>query len=203
MSSENKILSSESQKEDEQIILRCRKDDSMSAFGLLVEKYQDRLFNTILRMTGNYDDALEITQEAFCRSLRSLSRFRGGSVFYTWLYRIGMNLCIDYKAKRQRLRIAEQYSGDISETQAGGLFDMVESREQSPQKRAAQREDYHRVLTQIESLEPQDRAIIILREIEGLDYKHISKVLEVPLGTVKSRLARVRFKLREQLISSR
>ena len=200
MSSDNNLLSSESQKEDEQLIVRCRKDDSMAAFGLLVVKYQDRLFNTALRMVGNYDDALEITQEAFCRALRSLSRFRGGSVFYTWLFRIAMNLCIDHKSKKHRLRIADNYnSNDVSETQAGTLFDIMESREPSPTKTVANREDYHRILAAIEALSPQDRAIIVLREIEALDYKHISKVLEIPLGTVKSRLARIRFKLRENL----
>ncbi len=199
MSSNNNLLSSESQKEDEQLIVRCRKDDSMAAFGLLVEKYQDRLFNTVYRMTGNYDDGLEITQESFCRALRSLSRFRGGSVFYTWLFRIAMNLCIDYKGKKQRLRIAGDRGGGISDTQAGNLFDMMESREKDPQEKAMSRETYRKVLASIEELETQDRAIIVLREIEGLDYKHISKVLEIPVGTVKSRLARVRYKLRAKL----
>ena len=196
----NNLLSSSSQKEDEQLILRCRKDDSMAAFGLLVEKYQNRLFNTIYRMVGNYDDALEITQEAFCKALRSLSRFRGGSVFYTWLFRIAMNLCFDHKSKQHKLRIAESYDNEMTDNQASTLFDMVESRERQPQDNVMNRESYQRVIKSINELDPQDRAIIVLREIENLDYKHISKVLEIPVGTVKSRLARVRFKLREKLL---
>ncbi|MBN2842462.1 MAG: sigma-70 family RNA polymerase sigma factor [Sedimentisphaerales bacterium] len=201
MSSENNILSAESQRADEQLIVRCRKDDSMAAFGELVEKYQDRLFNMILRMTGNYDDAQELTQESFCRALRSLSRFRGGSIFYTWLYRIALNLCIDYKGKKQKLRIVGDYNPQPgSEHQARNLFDLMESREPLPVDAAINKDDYHRVLAAIESLEGQDRAILLLREVEQLDYKHISRILEVPVGTVKSRLARARLKLSEKLI---
>lgn len=196
----NNLLSSSSQKEDEQLILRCRKDDSMAAFGLLVEKYQSRLFNTVYRMIGNYDDGLEITQEAFCRALRSLSRFRGGSVFYTWLFRIAMNLCFDHKSRQYKLKIADNYQSEMTENQASTLLDMVESRERTPQDNVMNRESYQRVINSINELDPQDRAIIVLREIENLDYKHIAKVLEVPVGTVKSRLARVRYKLREKLL---
>lgn len=204
MASENNILSTESQRDDEQLIVRCRKDDSMAAFGQLVEKYQSRLFNMALRMTGNYDDAQEITQEAFCRALRSLSRFRGGSVFYTWLYRIAMNLCIDHKGKKQKLRIVENYQPSSGGgTQAQTLFDLLESHEQEPAKVVSIKEDYHRVLKAIESLEPQDRAILLLRELELLDYKHISRVLEIPIGTVKSRLARARMKISEKILSNK
>ena len=200
MAGENKLPRPESQREDEQIILRCRKDDSMAAFGLLVEKYQDRVFNAALRMVGNHDDALDLTQEAFCRALRSLSRFRGGSVFYTWMFRITMNLCIDFRVKRKRLRVASDIErGDVSESQAGTLFDMVESREPGPVMAVQANEKRERIMAAIMSLEPQDRAIVVLREIEQLDYKQISKVLEVPVGTVKSRLARARLKLRTKL----
>ena len=200
MAGENKLPGPESQREDEQIILRCRKDDSMAAFGLLVDKYQDRVFNAALRMVGNHDDALDLTQEAFCRALRSLSRFRGGSVFYTWMFRITMNLCIDFRVKNKRLRVASDFErGDISESQASTLFDMVESREPEPVMAMQAREKRERILSAIESLEPQDRAIVVLREIEQLDYKQISKTLEVPVGTVKSRLARARLKLRTKL----
>ena len=200
MAGENKLPMPESQREDEQIILRCRKDDSMAAFGLLVEKYQDRVFNAALRMVGNHDDALDLTQEAFCRALRSLSRFRGGSVFYTWMFRITMNLCIDFRVKRRRLRVAGDFAEpDVSESQAGTLFDMMESREPGPAVAAQAKEKRERILAAIESLDPQDRAIVVLREVEQLDYKQISKVLEVPVGTVKSRLARARLKLRTKL----
>ncbi len=200
MAGENKLPMPESQREDEQIILRCRKDDSMAAFGLLVEKYQDRVFNAALRMVGNHDDALDLTQEAFCRALRSLSRFRGGSVFYTWMFRITMNLCIDFRVKSRRLRVASDFErGDMSESQASTLFDMVEGREPEPDQVVQTREKRERILAAIESLDSQDRAIVVLREIEQLDYKQISKVLEVPIGTVKSRLARARLKLRTKL----
>jgi RNA polymerase sigma-70 factor, ECF subfamily len=186
--------------EDEALIARCR-TGNMVAFGQLVERYQDRLFNAVSRMVGNQDDALEITQEAFYRAMKGLKKFRGSAGFFTWLYRIGMNLCINHHRRSQRVHITSLQSGnDVMGRQADHLAAMARSSEYSPDKQVQIKESYDRVLTAMETLEPSARAVVVLRDIEQLHYGQIAQILELPIGTVKSRLSRARGALREQLL---
>ena len=174
---------------EELLISRCRAGN-MVAFGELIEKYQDRLFNATFRMVGNYDDAEELTQEAFVRALKGLKRFRGNAKFYTWLFRIAINLCINHRRRRARLM--------PTGGQAAALLDLADEKNPSPLREAQIRERHQRVLDALERLEPEARAIVILRDIEQLDYGEIGRILEVPLGTVKSRLYRARMAVRRQ-----
>ena len=186
--------------EDETLISRCR-SGNMVAFGQLIEKYQDRLFNAVLRMVGNQDDALELTQEAFYRAIKGLKKFRGNAGFYTWLYRIGMNLCINHHRRRQRVHMSPLYSGDdVLAGQARGLASMADDAGDSPVHRAQVKEDHRRILAALEQLEAPARAVLVLRDIEGLNYGQIASILDVPTGTVKSRLSRARATLRGQLL---
>jgi RNA polymerase sigma-70 factor, ECF subfamily len=189
--------------EDDLLIARCR-GGNMVAFGQLVEKYQDRLFNAVLRMVANQDDALELTQEAFFRAIKGLKNFKGRAGFYTWLFRIGMNLALNHRKRSQTVRFASIHSSDeMLGTQADGLLAAVSGRQDnSPVRQAQVNEDYHRLLQALENLEPNARAVVVLRDIEELDYDQIAKILEVPTGTVKSRLARARALLRQQLMES-
>jgi RNA polymerase sigma-70 factor, ECF subfamily len=189
--------------EDDLLIARCR-SGNMVAFGQLVEKYQDRLFNAVLRMVGNQDDALELTQEAFFRAIKGLKKFRGKAGFYTWLFRIGMNLSLNHRKRSQTVRFASIHStSEVMGTQADGLLAAVGGRqENSPIRQAQVNEDYQRLLRAMEELEPHARAVVVLRDIEELSYEQIAKILEVPIGTVKSRLARARALLRRQLMES-
>jgi len=186
--------------DEEELLARCCKDD-MAAFGKLIEKYQDRLFNVILRMVSNYDDAQELSQEAFCRAVKGIKKFRGNSCFYTWLFRIGMNLSINYRHHKELVHFSSIDSlSDSTGRQADGLKAILEAKEDiSPLGKAQLKEGHQRVLQALERLEPPAKAVVILRDIEGLSYSQIARILDVPAGTVKSRLCRARTILRKML----
>ena len=186
---------------NEDVLLdRCRKGD-MAAFGQLIEKYQDRLFNVILRMVSNYDDAQELTQDAFCRAIKGIKKFRGNSGFYTWLFRIGVNLSINYKHRKELVRFSSiESSSDATGRQADGLKAIIQAKDDtSPSRQVQIKEEHQRILKALEQLEPPARAVVVLRDIEGLNYSQIARILDVPTGTVKSRLCRARTVLRKML----
>ena len=185
---------------DELLISRCRSGD-MTAFGALAEKYQHRLFNVVLRMVYNFDDAQELTQETFVRALKGLKKFRGQAGFYTWLFRIGFNLCINYRRKQQPVSFSTfQSQREVGGRQADGLMEMADSRSPLPTRQVQISEEHRRVMEALGQLAPDARAVVVLRDIEELDYAEIAKILEIPSGTVKSRLFRARMALREQLL---
>ena len=184
---------------DELLVERCREGE-FAAFGPLIEKYQDRLFNALLRMVNNYDDAQDLTQEAFVRALQGLKKFRSGAGFYTWLFRIGMNLAINFHRRHQKVKFTslEGSSSHLGQ-QAEGLLNLIESDVKSPASQVQLKEEYIRVLQVLEELEAPARAVLVLRDIEEFDYAQIAQILEIPVGTVKSRLARARMSIREKL----
>ncbi|KPK77221.1 MAG: hypothetical protein AMJ79_03980 [Phycisphaerae bacterium SM23_30] len=186
---------------DEILLDRCRRGDR-AAFGLLIEKHQHRLFNAVLRMVNNYDDAQELTQDAFVRALQSVDNFRGHAGFYTWLFRIGMNLSINFRRRRGgkvRFVSLQQRSEQLGR-QADGLLNLVDQQNILPDEQAQNREMHQRALEALQDLEGPSRAVVVLRDIEGLDYGEIAEILELPVGTVKSRLFRARLALREKLL---
>ena len=195
-----KEQSSGSGTEDEQLVSRCRGGD-MAAFGRLIEKYQHRLFNTILRTVGNYDDAQELTQEAFVRAMQAIKKFRGSASFYTWLFRIGMNLSINHHRRRQRVHFASLHREEAGGQAEGLVAALADTQSPSPLGQSELKEEYHRVLEALDDLEAPARAVVVLRDIEELNYDEISRILEVPIGTVKSRLFRARNALRAGLLS--
>lgn len=185
---------------DEQVLIsQCRHGD-MAAFGQLVQTYQHRLFNTMLRMSGNEDDALELTQETFVRALQGIKKFRSQSSFYTWLFRIGVNLALSHRQRKTKIRFRSLHQ-DITTPghQADGLAALMADDQPTPQMQADIQEQHQRVLGALAQLEPAARAIVILRDIEGHNYEQIAHILEVPMGTVKSRLARARMAVRNLL----
>ena len=188
---------------EESLVSSCRAGD-MAAYGVLVERYQHRLFNAMVRLVGNYDDAEEVTQEAFIRALQGLKRFRGSSRFYTWLFRIGMNLGINLMRRRGRVKMhsldVSLGSGSGSGGQAASLVGLVEDDTESPVKQAEMKEAYESALAALAELEPETRAVVVLRDIEQLSYAQIGQIMVVPVGTVKSRLFRARMTLRERLL---
>jgi len=185
---------------DALLISRCRSGD-MKAFGTLVEKYQDRLFNAVHRMVYNVDDAQELTQEAFVRALKGLKKFREQAGFYTWLFRIGFNLCINYRRKQQSVSFsALQRPSERGGHQAAGLMEMADSQSPQPARQVQLGEEHQRVIDALQRLAPEARAVVVLRDIEELDYAEMAAILEIPTGTVKSRLFRARMALREQLL---
>ncbi len=163
----------------------------------LLERYERRLLSVIVGMVRNPEDAREILQETFVRAFRNLDGFKGESSFYTWIYRIAMNLAIDHQrrgGKRplvefdEAIGVKEDAVGDGSAILGTDPFKSVRSRELG-----------RKIFEAIESLTPDHRAVILLREIDGLSYEEISEVLGCSLGTVMSRLHYARKKLQSRL----
>ncbi len=186
--------------EDAALVERARIGD-MQAFGALVAKYQDRVFNMVYRMCRRREDAEELAQEAFLKALEKISQFRGQSRFYTWLFRIAVNLVLSHRRKSGRIKFHSLSGGDDSEgSQAANLAaSIAERREASPSARAMSVETRQRVLAAMEALDDEMRLVVILRDSEDMDYAQIAEVLSIPLGTVRSRLHRARCELKEQL----
>lgn len=179
------------------------------AYGRLVGVYQDRLFNAILRLVGNHDEARELTQETFTRGLDKLDSFRGDASPYTWLFRIATNLSISRLRKVQRHRefSLDRPSGaggsraSGNEDQASALVGRLAASDATPADEIIRRERGEKVLAALGRLDAEYRAVLVMRDIEGFDYQQMAEVLGLPLGTLKSRLFRARLALRDELKS--
>jgi RNA polymerase sigma-70 factor (ECF subfamily) len=190
--------------DDAALVEQCRRGD-MQAFGSLVAKYQDRIFNMIYRMCGRRADAEELAQEAFLKALERITQFRGQSQFYTWLFRIAANLTISHRRRGGRVRF-QSLSGpeEFEQNQADALTAaMAHRRNPAPDAAAVAAETNRRVMEALEELDDEFRLVVVLCDIEEMDYARIAQVLGVPVGTVKSRLHRARCMLREKLADLR
>lgn len=162
-----------------------------AAFGELVRKYQDRLYNTVVHVVGSIDDAQDVVQDAFVQAFVKLDGFQRASAFYTWLYRIAFNLAISRKRRQKPTTSLDRQrddSGDELADDGAAPTDRLEQQELAVQVQAA-----------LATLSEEHRTIVVLREIDGCDYEAIAEILELPVGTVRSRLHRARLQLREQL----
>jgi RNA polymerase sigma-70 factor, ECF subfamily len=186
-----------------ELVRRAQQGDR-PAYGQLVLAYQDRLYNAVLRVVGDREDARELTQEAFARGLSKLDSFRGDASPYTWLFRIAVNLAISRLRKVQRRRVfslADVRPGTPGEGgQASVLLDQLQDRQSAdPAATAEARERGQQVLSALGRLDAEYRTVLVMRDIEGFDYQEMADVLSLPLGTLKSRLFRARLALRDEL----
>lgn len=177
-------------KDDAQLIHESLAGDS-GAFGQLVRKHQDRLFNTIIHVVGCSEEAEDVVQEAFVLAFVRLATFQHNSSFYTWLYRIAFNTAISRRRRRKSESSVEQ-SRELTGCEPIDRGD-------TPTERLERDERIWQVRQALETLTEDHRAILVLREIEGCCYDTISEVLGLPIGTVRSRLHRARLQLREHL----
>ena len=190
--------------EDAALVEQCRKGD-MQAFGSLVAKYQDRIFNMVFRMCGRRADAEELAQETFLKALERIGQFRGQSQFYTWLFRIAANLTISHRRRSGRVRF-QSLGGpdDVDHSQADALTAaMARRRNPAPEAAAMAVETNRRVMAALEELDDEFRLVVVLCDMQEMDYAQIAQVLGVPVGTVKSRLHRARCILKEKLADLR
>jgi RNA polymerase sigma-70 factor (ECF subfamily) len=182
---------------DAEVVQRARQGDH-DAFRVLVERYQGRAYGLALRVLRDEEQARDAVQDAFLKAYGSLDRFEGRSSFYTWLYRIVMNLCLDQK-RRDRSDREVEWNDDV----ATGL----EERESGPAgsagvapDAAVERAELHEIMRRaIDELPEDARRTVELREIDGLSYKEIAAALGIPKGTVMSRLHYARRRLQEIL----
>jgi RNA polymerase sigma-70 factor (ECF subfamily) len=183
-------------------LLRKAQLGDRAAFGQIVILFQDRIYNAILRIVADREEARELTQETFTRALVKIDSFRGEAGPYTWLFRIAVNLAISELRKNQRHRTLslDQPTSRGGEDQASALVDRVaESKNLDPAGIAENRERDQQVLAALSRLDAEYRAVLVMRDIEGFDYQQMAQVLDLPLGTLKSRLFRARLALRDEL----
>lgn len=162
-----------------------------AAFGTLVTTYQDRLFQMLVQVTGSRQDAEDIAQETFIQAYQKLAHFAGKSEFYTWLYRIAINRWL---SRRRRRRV--EYSIDDLRERNGVEPASAEAR---PDGKLERDEQVHLVRAALERLSDDYRTILVLREFEGCDYDTLAEMLDLPPGTVRSRIHRARLELKRQL----
>ena len=180
--------------DDRELIRRCQ-DGDVAAFEPLVEKYRQRVWRLAYQILRDREEAWDCAQEAFVRAFSSLSSFRGQSAFYTWLFRITVNVATDrHRSRGARTRAfgGEAVSDEEWERTAVDV-------EEGPDDAALRSEERERIERALDSLPPKARTIIILSDIEGLSYREIAAVLNCPMGTVMSRLHNARRRLRERL----
>jgi len=189
--------------EDLGLIRRFKAGDS-DAMEQLVVKYQDRIFNVILKMCGNADDAAELTQDTFVKIIENIQRFKGRSSFYTWAFRIAVNLTLNFCKRRKKVGY-RSLDSEYEEIDRQGKFDLKQflTDESSPDPAGlAQNKEVCDILVRaLNRLDEPHKAVVVLRDIEGMNYNQIAQVLELELGTVKSRLSRARSSLKEILES--
>jgi RNA polymerase sigma-70 factor (ECF subfamily) len=176
---------------DWELVQQCQAGD-MGAFQELVSRYQQKVFMVILGLLRNREDALEVSQETFFRAYRKINSFQGGSSFYTWLYRIAVNMAIDAqrRLKRNPLDFRESMDSVLEERNEVAKDPFADVHDQQLREKLAQA---------INGLTPEHRAVIVLRTLEGLSYKDIGEILGCSEGTVMSRLHYARKKLQEKL----
>jgi len=181
---------------DRQLVERAQRGDKR-AFELLVEKYQRKLARLLSRLIRDPGEVEDVTQEAFIKAYRALPSFRGDSAFYTWLYRIGINTAKNYLvAMGRRAPTSTEVEAEAAEGQDGGelLRDI-----NTPDSVLLSKEIGDTVNAAIESLPEELRSAIQLRELEGMSYEEIAKLMDCPIGTVRSRIFRAREAIAERL----
>lgn len=187
---------SEAPVDDFALVQRCQRGE-LDAYEVLVMRYQQRIYNVIYGIVRNAGDAEELCQEAFVKAWRSLKNFKGDSSFYTWIYRIATNLGID--KKRRAARHGTVGFDDALKSDDDPVADTLASKEVTPRKHAERGELRAAIDAAIEKLSPEHRAVFVLYELEGMDYKDIAKKVGCSLGTVMSRLHYARLNLQKML----
>lgn len=187
---------------DDSVLVRQAQDGDTLATERLILKYQNRIYNVILKMCGNPDDAAELSQETFVKVIEGIDKFKGRSSFYTWLFRIAVNLTLNHcqRSARTATRSLDAEEQDADGTGRQMLRDFLsDDRAVDPALAAQSRELCELTKKSLLRLDEPQRAVVVLRDIEGMSYAEIADVLNVELGTVRSRLSRARSNLREIL----
>lgn len=182
---------------DSDLIARCQRGET-EAFDTLVTRYRQRTYSMIYNMVHNEQDAWDLAQDSFVKAWKSIGRFRGQSSFFTWLYRIVMNVTIDSLRKKQ-IQGGTEFDDQIGLQNIDPASHTAPKSEPLPAKKLEHAEIRQRIDAAIARLSPEHRAVILMRETDGLQYEEIAAVLDCSLGTVMSRLFYARKKLQVML----
>jgi RNA polymerase sigma-70 factor (ECF subfamily) len=183
--------------DDIALVRRCQKGDTL-AFEQLVIKYRSKVFSMIYGMVQNEQDAWDLAQEGFIKAWRSIHRFKGQASFYTWLYRIVTNVAID-SLRRKGFKKTAEFDDDIAANEVAPGSKTVPTPDPMPHHGLEREEIRQRIEQAISKLSPEHRAVIVMKEIEELQYNEIAEALGCSIGTVMSRLFYARKKLQTLL----
>ena len=172
-------------------------DGDNDAYRALVERYERRIYHVVYGMVRNPEDAQEIAQEAFVKAYKHLGTFRLESRFYTWLCRIAMNLSIDHY-RRMKHRRHSEYDDQRTSGADAGVIELA-TRRDNPAANVGRKHLRERILAAFDQLPEDQRQVVVLRELEELPYKEIAEILDIPEGTVMSRLYYARRRLQQLL----
>ncbi len=181
---------------DDLTLIRMCRGGSTDAFGVLVRRYQEKLYPTVHRLVGSADDAEDVLQDAFVRAFERIASFHGDSSFYTWIYRIAVNLAVQH-CRRRRVRKAFRFGSDPPDASRRKAIDP--GIDCDPSLSIERRERELAVCRALDELCPEHRAIVVLKDYDGRRYEEIAEILKIPIGTVRSRLHRARGELRRLL----
>lgn len=187
--------------DDLTLVQRVQQGDQR-AFKQLVERYQRKIYAVALGMLKDKEDARDVAQEAFVKVYRYMQHFKGDASFYTWLYRITVNICIDHMRRKgsskgdEAVEFDEAVAMDTSEANLGALGSKLGT---NPQKSALRKELAEKIAQAFEQIPEAHRQILLLREVEGMSYEDLARVLKIPKGTVMSRLFHARLKMQKIL----
>jgi RNA polymerase sigma-70 factor (ECF subfamily) len=187
--------------EDPELVERARRGDD-ECFRVLFERYHRRAYSLAFGMVHNQDDALDIVQEAFIKAHRYLDKFEGTSSFYTWFYRIVMNLAIDHIRRKKRTRHVD-FNDALDHDGGDGSVDeslLPHILGQNPGKSLARKQIREQVQTALEELSENHRAVLVMREFEGLSYQEMAEVMDCSKGTIMSRLFHARKNMQRRLV---
>jgi len=184
---------------DRELVRSAQRGDEQ-AFRRLVEKYQRRVYQLAVGMLKDADEAMDISQETFVRVHRYLPSFKGDSSFFTWTYRIAMNLCLDQQRRAGRSQRVDAGDGaDADQAEIEAAMDPPSYALAGPQRQALNQELKAKMEEALGELSENHRAILLLRELEGLSYEELARVLGIRKGTVMSRLFHARLKMQKKL----
>jgi RNA polymerase sigma-70 factor (ECF subfamily) len=184
---------------DEQALITSAQRGDLDAFNTLVLHYQDSVFNAALRILGDYELAADASQEAFLSAFRSVASFRGGS-FRAWLMRTVTNACYD-ELRRQKRRPTTPLEPDTDNGEEMDSPRWLADPNMTPEQKTEADELEHAIQHCLDALPTEFRAVVVMADIQGMDYAEVASAVRAPLGTIKSRLARARLRLRECLQS--
>ena len=167
------------------LVQRAKKGD-LGAYDELVQRYQERIYATVYHMTSNHEDANDIAQESFIKAFQALKSFKGGSSFYTWLYRIAVNKTINFLKQRKNRIHMSLNDLDFNAEHDPDLVALIS--EKTPRREAGLAELQEKLNTALMKLSEPHRLVVVLHDVQGLSHDEIAKVMDCNIGTVRSRL---------------
>ncbi len=182
---------------DEMHLVRQARQGSLEAYDTLVRRYQERIYATVYHMTANHEDANDLAQEAFIKAYQAINSFKGGSSFYTWVYRIAVNKTINFLKQRKNKAQMSLDSLDFNAEHDPDLVALIS--EKTPRREANLAELQEKLNEAMQKLSESHRLVVTLHDVQGLSHEDIAKIMDCNIGTVRSRLFYARQQLQAHL----